>query len=94
MLTKGNLTRDEQSHLLRVLNRNILTFSCSHFQTIEKPNTMSKRGKEIRTAEELLWVESRPVSLIDIKKFQRESVSRVGFGYIIQRGELQIGLAF
>ena len=30
----------------------------------------------------------------DIKKFERESISHVGFGYIIQPGEVQIGLEF
>ena len=29
-----------------------------------------------------------------IKKFERESISHLGFGYIIQLGEVQIGLEF
>ena len=59
-------------------------FSSSHFLSIEKPNTMSKRAQEIRTAL-VCWIDD---SELVIKKFLRESVSRVGFGYINQRGEI------
>ena len=34
------------------------------------------------------------VDMFDIKKFERESISHVGFGYIMQPRESQIGLEF
>ena len=34
------------------------------------------------------------VSMFGIMKFERESISHIGFGYIIQTGELHIGLEF
>ena len=74
---------------------NFSMFSCSHFLSMGKPNTMSKRAQERRTGEEPVVAQSRPVRLISRRKFsERKSISHVGFGYIIQPGELQIGLEF
>ena len=64
MLTKGNFTRDEWNHLLRLFNiMNFSMFSCSHFLSIKKPNTISKRAQERRTGEELVVANWKPVSL-------------------------------
>ena len=53
MLTKSNFTRDEWAHLLRLFNiMNFSMFSCSHFLSNEKPNTVSKRAQERRTGKE------------------------------------------
>ena len=94
MLTKGNFTREEWNHLLRSLNILIfLMFSCSHILSIKKPNAMSKRTQERRTGEEPVVAKSKP-SEFDLKKFERESISHVGFGYIMQPGRLQIRLEF
>ena len=63
MLTKGNLTRDEWNHLLRLLN--IMSFSMSsQFVSTRKPNTMSKRAQERRTEEEPVVSTSRPACLV------------------------------
>ena len=40
------------------------------------------------------WTGKIAASEFDIKKFKRESISHVGFGYVIRLGELQIGLEF
>ena len=65
MLTKGNFTRDQWSHLLRLFNiMNFSIFSCNLFLPIQKPNTMSKRAQERRTREQPVLAKSRPVSLI------------------------------
>ena len=43
MLTKGNFTRDEWNHLLRLFDiMKISMFFCSQFLSIRKPSTMSK----------------------------------------------------
>ena len=77
---KVNFTRDEWNHLLRLFNiMKFSTFSCRHFPSIEKPNTMSKRAQERRTGEEPVVSKSKPVSLI----------SRVGLGCVIQPGDSQ-----
>ena len=94
MLTKGNFTRGEWNHLLRLLTVMKLSIcSCSHFLSIEKLNTRSKRAQERRTGEEP-DVAKFNASKFDIKKFERERISHVGFEYIIQPGELQSGLDF
>ena len=71
---------------------NFSMFSCSHFLSMGKPNTMSKRAQERRTGEEPVVAQSRPERLI--KKSERKSISHVGFGYTIQPSDLQIGLEF
>ena len=43
---------------------NFSMFSCSHFLSMGKPNTMSKRVQERRTGEEPVVAQSRPVRLI------------------------------
>ena len=67
-------------------------FPAAIFFQFEEPNTVSKRAQERRTGEEPVVAKSRPVSLF--KKFEREWFSHVGFGYIPQHQELQIGLEF
>ena len=65
MLTKGNFTRDEWNHLLRLFNiMSFSMFSCSDFLSIKKPNNISKRAQERRTGEELVVANWKPVSLI------------------------------
>ena len=43
---------------------NLSTFSCSHFLSIKKPNTVSKRARDRRTGQEVVVAKSRLVSLI------------------------------
>ena len=65
MLTKGDFTRDEWNHPLRLFN--ILTFSmfsCSHFLSIFKPSTMSKRVQERKTEDEFVVSTSRSAGLV------------------------------
>ena len=47
---------------------------------------MSKRAEERSTGEEPVVAKSRPGSF-DFKKFERESISHVGFWYIVPPGE-------
>ena len=54
---------------------------------------MSKRAQERRTGEEPRGGEIEATEF-DVKKFERESISHVEFGYIIQPGELQSVLEF
>ena len=77
LLTKGTFTRDDWNHLLRLLNiMNVSMFSCSHFLSIDKPNTMSKRAQERRTGEELcVVVKSKPVSLVSRNLSAKQSPS-------------------
>ena len=94
MLTEGNFTCDEWGHLLRLLNViNFSVFSCSHFLSTqeaehhveESSGTKDRRracGGEIKASE------------FDCKKFDRESISQVGFGCVILPRELQIRLEF
>ena len=90
--TKSNFTRDEWSHLLLLFN--IVNFSMFFLQPfsfnwkaenhVEESSGKKDRrrtcGGEIKASE------------FDIKKFKRESISHVGFGYFKQPGELQIAL--
>ena len=48
-------------------------FSCSHFLSIEKPNTMSKWAQERRTGEELVVAKSKPISLASRKLSVKQS---------------------
>ena len=60
MLTKGNFTRDERDQLLRLFNiMNFLMFSFSHFLSIKKPNTMSKRTMQEKNQDNGLWWRNR-----------------------------------
>ena len=50
--TKGSFTRDEWNHILRQFDiMDFSMFSCRHFRSIEKANTMSKRIQERKTGE-------------------------------------------
>ena len=76
MLTKSNCTRDECNHLLRLFNiMNFSMFSCSHFLSIQKPNTMSKTAHERRTREEPVVAKSKSASF-DIQKPERNRPPR------------------
>ena len=68
---------------------NFSMYSCIHFLSIGKPNTMSKRAQARKTGEEPVAGGKIQASEFDIKKFDRESISHVGFGYNIQSGEWQ-----
>ena len=95
MLTpKGTFTRDEWSHLLRFFNiMNFSMFSCSHFLSMKKGehHVEQSSGKKDRRRACGGEIEA---SEFYIKKFERESISHVGFGYIPQPGELRTGLEF
>ena len=65
MLTKGNFTRDEWNHLIRLLNiMNSSMFSCSHFLSNRKQSVMSKRGQESMAKEASAVVKPRPMNLV------------------------------
>ena len=65
MLSKGNFTRDEWNHLLRLFNIMIFSmFSCSHFSNflfdpIRKQSAMSNRGQEGTSEESSPMAKSR-----------------------------------
>ena len=83
-LTEGNLKRDEWSHLLRLFNiMNFSMFSSSHFLSIKKiehhvGESWGKKDRRRACGGEI------EASEFDIKKFERESISHVGFGCMIQ----------
>ena len=94
MLTEGFFTRDEWSHLLRLFNNmNFSMFSCSHLLSCKNTehHVEESSGKKVRRRACGGEIEA---SEFDIKKFELESIAHVGFGYLIQPGELQIGLEF
>ena len=65
MLTKGNFTRDEWDHLLRLLNiMNFSMFSCSHFLSNRKQSVMSKRAQESTSKEGSAVAKPRPMNLV------------------------------
>ena len=67
---------DEWGHLVRLFDiMNFWMFSCSHFLSIKKPNTMSKRAQERRTGEELAVAKSKPVSLVSRSLSAKQSSS-------------------
>ena len=69
MLTKGNFTRDEWNHLLRVLNiMNLSLFSCSRFSPflsdpMRKQCAMSKSVQESNLKEGLAVAKPKPTKL-------------------------------
>ena len=64
MLTKGNFTRDEWDHLLRLLNiMNLSMFSCSHFFN-RKQSVMSKRAQESTPKEGSAVAKPRPMNSV------------------------------
>ena len=84
MLIKGDFTRDEWSRFLRLLNfiMNFSLLSRSHFRSIEKASTMSKRAPGRRTEGEPVVAKSKQVSL-EKKKVSLDSgasYSRVNQG--------------
>ena len=65
VLTKGNFTRDEWDHLLRLLNiTNLSMFSCSHSLSNRKQSVMSKRVQERTPKEGSAVAKPRPMSLV------------------------------
>ena len=52
---------------------NFSMFSCSHFLSIKKPNTMSKWAEERRTGEELVVAKSKSISLASRKLSVKQS---------------------
>ena len=90
MLTKGNFTRDEWNHLLRLFNNmSFSMFSCSLFSPSNNPQTMSKRLMleektrrrrmcfcEIKTCEEfsVATVDSSPIALGSSASYSPETL--------------------
>ena len=65
MLTKGNLTRDELDHLLRLLNIMIFSmFHCSHSLSNRKQSAMTKRVQEGISGEGSAVAKPRPMNLV------------------------------
>ena len=73
VLTKGNFTRDEWNHLLRLLNIvSFSVFSRSHFKLRNKSKIMSKRQQEGKPGEEERVVaKSKPVMSLVSKNANR-----------------------
>ena len=64
MLTKGSFARDERCNLLRLFNiMKCSMFSRSHFRSVEKATTMSKRSQERKTEEKPAVAKPRSVCL-------------------------------
>ena len=94
MLTKGNFTRGEWKHLLRLFNiMNFSMFSCSHFLSITKRNIMSKRAQDRKTEEGLVVAKSRP-ACFGIKKLERKTTTPAGSGRPTQPGASRVGSEF
>ena len=75
LLTYGSFTSDEWCNLLRLFSiMNFFMFSRSHFRSIEKATTMSKRIQEKKTEGELVVAKPRPVCLISRNLEQRASL--------------------
>ena len=72
-MTKGNFTRDEWNHLLRLFNVMIFSvFSCRLFKSIIKSKIMSKRPHEGKLREEdRVVVESKPMMSSVLKSVNR-----------------------
>ena len=87
MLTKGNFTRDEWNHLLRLFNiMNLSMCSCSHFSPIKKHQNLGEEvdaGKKTRRRTCGGEFESNEFGIKE-----RESIPDAGFGYSMQPGEL------
>ena len=65
MLTEGSFTRDEWCHLLCLVNIvNISKFSRSHFRSVEKTATVSKRIQERQKEDEFAVAKPMSVCLI------------------------------
>ena len=77
-LTEGSCTRHEWCILLRLFNiMNFSMFSRSHFRSVEKANTMSKRIPERKTEGEPAVAKPRSVCLIS-RNLNREQASSFG----------------
>ena len=62
MLTKGSFTRDEWNHLLRLFNiMNFLMFSCSHFLSTKKPNTVVAKPRPVSLRSRSLSANQSPM---------------------------------
>ena len=86
----NQITCDEWNHLLRFFNiMNFAMSCCSHFLSILKPNTMSKRAKEKRTEEELVVATPRPARLVTRNLSAKQFFSlNSGASYSLENQEL------
>ena len=65
MSTKGNFTRDEWDHLLRLLNiMNLSMFSCCNFLSMRKQSVVSKRAQESTPKKGSAVAKPRPINLV------------------------------
>ena len=95
MSTEGHFTRDEWSHPPRLFNiMNPSMFSSSHFLSMNKRNSMSKRSMQEREPGEGACAGEIEGCEVGIMNNERESISHAGFGYIIQPEELCHELEF
>ena len=83
MLTKGNFTRDEWNHLLRLFNiMSLSMFSCGHFRPPENPKTMSKRTTQAKEPGEILVVaKSKPTLSLVSRSVHRSPMLDSGVSY-------------
>ena len=76
LLTEGRFTRDEWCHLLCFVDvMDLSTISRSHFRSVEKATTMSKRTQERKKEEEPAVAKPRPVCLISTSLNRGQSSS-------------------
>ena len=91
LLTKGNFTRDEWNHPLRLFN--IMTFSvfsCSHFPSNRECSIMSKNAQERGTKEEPAVAKPRPACLLSRNPLSARQTSSLdsGASYVPGKQEL------
>ena len=79
LVSKVSFMRDECRNLFRLCNSsNFSMFSRSHFRSIEKANTMSKRIRERTTGEELAVAKPRSTCLISRIQLNEKQTSSIG----------------
>ena len=82
LLTEGSFTRNEWCNLLGVFHMLYISlFSRSHFRSVEKATTMSKRTKERKMEAEL------EVSVIDFNKPEQRAILFFGSGCFREAAE-------
>ena len=81
LLTKESFTHDTWSNLLRLINIMIFSmFSRSHFRSVEKANTMSKRLQERKTGQEPAVAKQRPTCFVSRNLLSVKQTSSLGSG--------------
>ena len=86
MLTRGNFTRDEWNHLLRLFH--IRCFLATISVGFKNPTTMSKRlMQERKPAEGRMMAKSKPTMSLVSRSVN--TVADAGFGCIIEPGEVR-----